>query len=99
MEGTRYALTYSNNCKDNEMVLNKLQMEIKKKLQKKIRKIKNKIIMALNSNLIESAQTIVDSLNTPKVKVIKKDSGLLEREKLDDNKIILAEDNRQILLG
>lgn len=55
--------------------------------------------MALNSNLIESAQTIVDSLNTPKVKVIKKDSGLLEREKLDDNKIILAEDNRQILLG
>jgi len=53
----------------------------------------------INSNKMENAQSIIDSLNTPCVKRIKKDAGLLEREKMNDDKIILAEDNRQILLG
>lgn len=53
----------------------------------------------MNSNNIENAQTIIDSLGTKQVKYVKKDAGLLEREKMDDNKVILAEDNRQILLG
>lgn len=55
--------------------------------------------MAINSNKMENAQAIVDSLNAHKVKIIKKEDGLLEREKMDDNKVILSEDNRQILLG
>lgn len=54
----------------------------------------------MNSNAIENAQDIINSLgNCSKVKYVKKDNGLLEREKMEDNKIILAEDNRQILLG
>lgn len=54
----------------------------------------------INSNEINNAQNIIDKLtNKQKVKYIKKETGLLEREKLDDDKIILAEDNRQILLG
>lgn len=53
----------------------------------------------IDSNKMESAQNIIDNLNAPKVKRVKKDAGLLEREKMDDNKVILAEDNRQILLG
>lgn len=53
----------------------------------------------LNSNSIENAQSLIDSLGTENVKRVKKDAGLLEREKMNDDKIILTEDNRQILFG
>lgn len=53
----------------------------------------------VDSNKLEAAQDIVDSLSKAKVKRVKKDAGLLEKEKFDDSKIILAEDNRQILFG
>jgi len=53
----------------------------------------------IDSNKMESAQNIISSLNTSKVKYVKKEAGLLEREKMNDNKVILSEDNRQILLG
>lgn len=54
---------------------------------------------AMNSNKMENAQEIIQQLNGAKIKVIKKEDGLIEREKFDDTKLILAEDNRQILLG
>lgn len=53
----------------------------------------------LNSNSMENAQSIIDALGTANVKRIRKDAGLLEREKMNDEKIILTEDNRQILFG
>lgn len=53
----------------------------------------------MNSNKMGNAQNIINELNAPKVKYIKKEAGLLEREKLSDDKIILAEDSRQILFG
>ena len=53
----------------------------------------------INSNNVENAQAIINSLNdNPKVKFIKKDYDLFERTDKGE-KIILAEDNRQILLG
>lgn len=53
----------------------------------------------VDSNKLEAAQEIINGLSNAKVKRIKKDAGLLEKEKFDDSKIILAEDNRQILFG
>lgn len=53
----------------------------------------------LNSNAMNSAQSIIDNLGTANIKRVKKEDGLLEREKMNDDKVILVEDNRQILLG
>lgn len=54
----------------------------------------------MNSNNLENAQAIISSLSSKgNVKYIKKEQGLIERSKNDDSKIILTEDNRQILLG
>lgn len=53
----------------------------------------------MNSNRLAEAKSLIDGVGTPNVKYIKKDPGLLEREKMNDEKIILTEDNRQILLG
>ena len=55
--------------------------------------------MELNTNNIEAAQDIIGRLNSKKVKYIKKDKGLIERSELKDEKVILTEDNRQILFG
>jgi len=53
-----------------------------------------------NSNNIAEAERILNGMGyTAKVKYLKKDKGLLEKENNNDEKIILAEDNRQILLG
>lgn len=55
-----------------------------------------------DSNKMNEAQNIVDSFVTPdgkKVKRLKNDKGLIERVNADENKIILAEDNRQIICG
>lgn len=53
----------------------------------------------INSNKLQEAKSLIDGVGTPNVKVIKKDPGLLEREKMNDEKIILTEDSRQILFG
>lgn len=45
---------------------------------------------------IEKAETLAKSVNAPKeVKVVKKDKGLIERT--ESAKIVLTEDNRQVL--
>jgi hypothetical protein len=53
----------------------------------------------MNTNNIENAQELIGKLNSQKVKYVKKDKGLIERDTVKDEKVILAEDNRQILLG
>lgn len=55
--------------------------------------------MTLNSNNMENADALINKLDSKKVKYIKKDKGLIERNTIQDEKVILAEDNRQILLG
>lgn len=55
--------------------------------------------MAFNSNNVESAENLIGKLNSEKVKYIKKDKGLIERKSAEDEKVILTEDNRQILFG
>jgi len=52
-----------------------------------------------NANNIETAQKLVGKLSGQNVKFIRKDSSLIERKNLEDDKVILAEDNRQLLLG
>ena len=52
-----------------------------------------------NANNVEAAQKLVGKLSGQNVKFIRKDSSLIERKNLEDDKVILAEDNRQLLLG
>ena len=57
-------------------------------------------IMNNNANALGMAESLISEISEPKkIKYIKKEKGLLERAELDDNKTILVEDNRQILLG
>jgi hypothetical protein len=51
----------------------------------------------LNENKLSCAQDILDNVGNVQVKRVKKDLGLLERT--ENDKIILVEDNRQVLLG
>ena len=51
----------------------------------------------VNENKLNNAQNILDSMKDVTVKRVKKDAGLIERTETE--KIILAEDNRQVLLG
>ena len=51
-----------------------------------------------NANKMANAENAINNLTQNKVKFIKKEKGLMEREE-NDNKVILVEDNRQILLG
>jgi len=54
----------------------------------------------LNENTFANAQSLIDSVSSkPKnVKIIRKEAGLIERTQ-NEEKIILSEDNRQILFG
>lgn len=52
----------------------------------------------INSNNLERANALIEGVNNaPQVKRVKKDLGLLERT--ENEKIILEEDNRQIIFG
>jgi hypothetical protein len=62
-------------------------------------KLKARNKMAINTNNMEKAQELVGKLDSKKVKYIKKDKGLIERNTVKDEQVILTEDNRQILLG
>lgn len=55
--------------------------------------------MVLNENKLCAAQELIDSIGGSKtnVKRIRKDNSLIER--LENEKIILAEDNRQLLFS
>ena len=53
----------------------------------------------MNANLMNTAEHLIESINEEqRVKFIRKERGLLERTENED-KIILTEDNRQVLLG
>ena len=73
-------------------------------IHKKSSNIKKKFIPQIKVDNVEDkkindAQQIIDSMNPQKgkVKVIKKEPGLIEKKESD--KIILAEDNRQVIFG
>ena len=54
----------------------------------------------LNENKFADAQSILSSIGgATNVKRIRRDRGLIERTQLEDEKIILTEDNRQVLFG
>jgi hypothetical protein len=52
----------------------------------------------LNENSIDKAQSLVDTLTSPNnnIKRVKSDKGLIERT-THEAKVILVEDNRQII--
>ena len=53
----------------------------------------------LNENNFASAQSLLDGIGArPNVKRVRREAGLIER-KQDDEKVILMEDNRQVLFG
>lgn len=54
-----------------------------------------------NENDIVKAQELINNLNSntnTTIKRVKKENGLIERTE-NNNKVILVEDNRQIILG
>lgn len=51
-----------------------------------------------NSNNIESAQKLLGKLRGQNVKYIRGDRSLIERKENED-KVVLVEDNRELLLG
>lgn len=57
----------------------------------------------LNENNVVKAEELVNNLvntkDTSNVKRIKRERGLIERANADNNKVILVEDNRQIICG
>lgn len=54
----------------------------------------------INVNNLENAQNILNDLTNTNVnvKVIKKDKGLMEKNECTE-KVILTEDNRQVIFG
>ena len=69
-------------------------VDIEKEKTSKNNKKKNKKDMAINEELISAAEEQASALSN-NVKVVKKDRGLIERT--ESSKIILTEDNRQVL--
>ena len=61
---------------------------------KKNKKQKNQETMNFNDKIKQVEETLVSM--EPEVKVVKRDKGLIERT--ESSKIILAEDNRQLLI-
>ena len=52
-----------------------------------------------NSNDIAKAVEIVNSFDNTKVKKIKREYGLIERTPANNEKVILAKNNRQVIFG
>lgn len=57
-------------------------------------------MVTINENKIADAESILNNMQNvkPSVKVVKKDKGLFEKYESAE-KIILTEDNKQLLLG
>ena len=55
----------------------------------------------LNSNNMSQAESLINEINGKdgNVKIIRKERGLMERDSSKEDKVILTEDNRQILFG
>jgi hypothetical protein len=54
----------------------------------------------LNSNKLNKAEELVNNLtNNTVVKKVKSEKGLIEKTEAGKDKIILVEDNRQIICG
>lgn len=56
----------------------------------------------LNANKLSKAEELVNGLTNNSnvtIKRVKNDRGLIEKTESDKNKIILVEDNRQIICG
>lgn len=55
----------------------------------------------LNSNNMSQAESLINEINekNSNVKIICKERGLMERDNSKEDKVILTEDNRQILFG
>lgn len=53
----------------------------------------------MNANNITNAENLINNINGQKIKYVKKDKGLMERKDGENEKVILMEDNREILLG
>lgn len=56
----------------------------------------------LNANKLSKAEELVNGLTNNSnvtIKRVKNDRGLIEKAESDNNKIILVEDNRQIICG
>lgn len=55
----------------------------------------------LNSNNMNQAESLINEINekNSNVKIIRKERGLMERDNSKEDKVILTEDNRQILFG
>ena len=69
-------------------------VEKPKSTAKKNKKVKKDAEMNTNEQKIATAELIAGRME-PEVKVVKKDRGLIERT--ESSKIILTEDNRQVL--
>ena len=55
----------------------------------------------LNSNNMSQAESLINEINEKNgnVKIIRKERGLMERDNSKEDKVIIPEDNRQILFG
>lgn len=55
----------------------------------------------LNSNKLNKAEELINNLtnNNTVIKRVKSEKGLIEKTEADKNKVILVEDNRQIICG
>lgn len=79
---------------DNITVVEEKEDSTEKKAQKTKNKSNKKQETMTENEKLEMAQELVQELK-PETKVIKKDKGLIERT--ESSKIILTEDNKQIL--
>lgn len=77
--------------KVNKVESQEEKIEVKKNKKNKKQEVMNKDINAK----IATAEATIEAMQ-PEVKVIKKDKGLIERT--ESSKIILTEDNRQVLI-
>lgn len=71
-----------------------VEVEETKTLNKKNKKEKNTEDMNINDKVKQAEETL--NAMEPEVKVVKRDKGLIERT--ESSKIILTEDNRQLLV-
>ena len=71
-----------------------VEVEETKTSNKKNKKEKNTEDMNINDKVKQAEETL--NAMEPEVKVVKRDKGLIERT--DSSKIILTEDNRQLLV-
>lgn len=68
--------------------------EVIEKTPAVVKNKKNKKAEKMTEEQMEKAMAMADEIN-PQVKIVKKDRGLIERT--ESSKIVLTEDNRQVL--